>query len=76
MRELRVILDRQLSHLEAEKESIEGGIQEINRRLAVLNEVEEWNLVTEPDDDTVTDRMELDSEEGMNGSNPLIRYSR
>ncbi|MCH7622343.1 MAG: hypothetical protein IH870_10655 [Chloroflexi bacterium] len=77
MRELRVILDRQLSHLEAEKESIEGGIQEINRRLAVLDEVEGWNLLTEPDSAAPeADSMEFDSEEGMNGSSPLIRYSR
>ncbi len=75
MRE-RTILGQQLSQLEAEKGSIEDAIQEINRRLAVLNEVEGWNLVTEPDDDTVTDQRELDSEESMNGGSPLIRYSR
>ncbi len=78
MRE-REILDQQLSQLEAEKESIEGGIQEIKRRLAVLDEVEGWNLLTEPEDAadyTATNQMELDSEESMNGSSPLIRYSR
>ncbi len=76
MRE-RAILNQQLSQLEAEKESIEDGIQEINRRLAVLDEVEGWNLISEPDDEfTATDQMELDSEEGMNGSSPLISYSR
>jgi len=68
MRELRAILGQQLSQLESEKESIEGGIQEINRRLAVLDEVEGWNLLTEPDDVadyTVTDQMEFDSEESI-----------
>ncbi len=78
MRE-RAILDQQLSQLESEKESIEYGIKEINRRLAVLDEVEGWNLSSEPEDaadDTVTDQMEFDSEESMNGSSPLIRYSR
>ncbi len=76
MRE-RAILDQQLSQLESEKESIEDGIKEINRRLAVLDEVEGWN--TELDDAaefTATDQMEFDSEESMNGSSPLIRYSR
>ncbi len=79
MRELVAILDQQLSQLEAEKGSIEDGIQEINRRLAVLDEVEGWNLSTEPDDAaefTETNQMEFDSEESMNGSSPLIRYSR
>ncbi len=66
MRELVAILDQQLSQLEAEKRFIEDGIQEISRRLAVLDEVEGWNLLTEPDDAadyTVTDQMEFDSEE-------------
>ncbi len=68
MRERRLFLDQQLSQLEAEKASIEDGIQEINRRLAVLSEVEGWNLSTEPEDaanDTVTDQMEFDSEESI-----------
>ena len=76
MRE-RAILDQQLSQLEAEKGSIEDGIKEITRRLAVVDEIEGWN--TELDDaaePTATDQMEFDSEEGMNGSSPLIRYSR
>ncbi len=68
MRERRLILDQQLSQLEAEKASIEDGIQEINRRLAVVDEVEGWNLSTEPDDaadHTVTDQMEFDSEDSI-----------
>ncbi len=68
MRELMAILDQQLSQLEAEKASIEDGIQEINRRLAVLDEVEGWNLLTEPDDAadcTETNQMEFDSEESI-----------
>ncbi len=78
MRE-RAILGQQLSQLEAEKGFIEDGIQEINRRLAVLGEVEGWNLLTEPADAaefTATHQMEFDSEESMNGSGPLISYSR
>ncbi len=80
MRERRLILEQQLSQLEAERESIGEAILEINRRLAVLGEVEGWNLLTEPNDAaefTATDQMEFDSEESMNGSgSPSIRYSR
>ena len=79
MREQRAILGQQLSQLEAEKRFIEDGIQELNRRLAVLGEVEGWNLITEPAgaaEFTATNQMEFDSEEGMNGSSPLIHYSR
>ncbi len=79
MRERRLILEQQLSQLEAERESIGEAILEINRRLAVVDEVEGWNLLTEPDDAAdyaATNQMEFDSEEGMNGSSPLIRYSR
>ena len=72
MRERRLILDQQLSQLEAEKRSIEDGIQEITRRLAVLGEVEGWNLLTEPADAadyTATDQVEHDIEVGpLNGS--------
>ena len=59
MRE-RAILDQQLSQLEAEKGSIEDGIKEINRRLAVLEEVEGWNLSTEPEDAAVVLRVLAD----------------
>ena len=77
MRELMAILDQQLSQLEAEKGFIEDGFKEINRRLAMLDEVEGWNVSTEPNDAfTATDQMEFDSEENMNGSGPLISYSR
>ena len=65
-----------MSQLEAEKRFIEDGIQELNRRLAVLDEVEGWNLITEPAEPTATDQMEFDSEESINGSSPLISYSR
>ena len=68
MRERMAILDQQLSQLEAEMGLIEGAILEINRRLEVLDEVEGWNLLTEPDDAadyTVTDQMEFDSEESI-----------
>ncbi len=77
MRERRLILEQQLSQLEAERESIGEAILEINGRLAVVDEVEGWNLLTKPDDAAPeADSMEFDSEEGMNGSSPLIRYSR
>ena len=62
MRELVAILERQLSQLESEKGLIEGAILEINRRFAVLREVEGWNLLTEPDDaadNTVTGQLSL-----------------
>ncbi len=79
MRERKAILDQQLSQLEAEKGFIEDGFKEINRRHAVLDEVEGWNLLTEPADAAEfneTNQMEFDSEESMNGSSPLISYSR
>ena len=79
MREKTLVLNKQLSQLEAEKRFIEDGIQELNRRLAVLGEVEGWNLITEPADavePTATDQMEFDSEDSINGSSPLISYSR
>jgi len=40
MKERRLILDQQLRQFEAEKASIAEAILEINRRLAVLDEVE------------------------------------
>ena len=79
MRERMAILDQQLSQLEAEKGFVEDGFKEINRRHAVLDEVEGWNLSTEPDDAAdcpETDQIEFDSEKSTNGSSPLIRYSR
>ena len=63
MRERRRILDQWLSRLEAEKGLIEGAILEINRRLVVPGEVEEWN----PADYTSTHQMEFDSEESIEG---------
>ena len=65
MRERMAILDWQQRQLEAERRSVVSGIQEINRRLAVVDEVEEWNLLTETDDAAVTDQMEFDSEESI-----------
>ena len=73
MRERRLILEQQLSHLEAERESIGEAILEINRRLAVLGEVEGWNLIIEPADAaefTATDQMEFDSEESIEWVEP------
>ncbi len=68
MRERKRILDQWLSRLEAEKGLIEGAILEINRRLAVVDEVEGWNLVTEPDDAAdypEADPMEFDPKESI-----------
>ena len=61
MRERKRILDQWLSILEAEKGLIEAAILEINRRLAVPGEVEEWNAA----DYTVTDQLEFDSAENI-----------
>ena len=65
MRERMAILDWQQRQLETERRFVVSGIQEINRRLAVVDEVEEWNLLTEPDDAAVTDQKEFDSEESI-----------
>ena len=46
MRERRLILDEQLSRLEAEKGIVEESILEIYRRLEILDEVQSWNLLT------------------------------
>ncbi len=43
MRERKRILDQWLSRLEAESGLIESAILEINRRLTMPLEVEEWN---------------------------------
>ncbi len=61
MRERKRILDQRLSRLEAESGLIESAILEINRRLAMPGEVEEWNAA----DYTSTDQMEFDSEESI-----------
>ena len=61
MEERKRILDQWLRRLEAERELIEGAILEINRRLAVPGEVEEWNVA----ESTATDQMEFDSEESI-----------
>ena len=50
MKERRLILDQQLSHFEAEKGSIAEAILEINRRLAMLDEIKSWNLSPEQGD--------------------------
>lgn len=46
MRERRLILDEQLSRLQAEKGLIDGSILEIYRRLEILDEVQSWHLLT------------------------------
>ena len=65
MRERRLILDQQLSRLEAEKAQIDGSILEIYRRLEILDEVQSWNMLTEQEgtaESPATDQMENDGE--------------
>lgn len=45
MKELRQILDRQLSRLEAQRELLDGTIEEVRRRYSVLDDVDSWNLL-------------------------------
>jgi len=66
MKERRLILDEQLSRLEAEKGLIDGSILEIYRRLEILDEVQSWNLLIERDgtaESPATNQMENDAEE-------------
>ena len=56
MKELRLILDRQLSRLE-ERESLEESIAEVHRRYSVLDDVESWSLLAAE---------EITQENGMN----------
>ena len=49
MNELRPILNKQLSQLEAESQLIDEAIQEIHRRFSVLDDVESWGLLPEAD---------------------------
>ena len=59
----RLILDQQLSQFETEKESIAEAVLEINRRLAMLDENQSWNLSPEQEDTApATDQMEKDAE--------------
>ncbi len=79
MRERGLILDQQLSQLEADKESIAEAILEINRRLAMLDEIQSWKLLPEQEDtaeNPATDQLENDAEEEIEWREPVIRYSR
>ncbi len=79
MRERRLILDQHLSHLEAEKESIAEAILEINRRLAMLDEIQSWKLLPEQEEtaeNPATDQLENDAEEEIEWREPVIHYSR
>ena len=49
MKEFRLILDRQLSRLEAQRELLDGTIAEVRRRYTVLDDVESWNLLAQED---------------------------
>ena len=50
MNELRPVLNKQLSQLEAESQLIDEAIQEIHRRFGVLDDVESWGLLPETDE--------------------------
>ncbi len=79
MKERRLILGQQLSQFEAEKGSIAEAILEINRRLAVLDEIQSWNLSPEQEEtaeNPATDQLENDAEEEIEWREPVIRYSR
>ncbi len=78
MTEERLILDQQLSQFEAEKESIAEAILEINRRLAMLDEIQSWNLSPEQKDSAenpATGQRDNDAVESE-WREPVIRYSR
>ncbi len=47
MKEFRLILDRQLNRLEAQRELLDGTIAEVRRRYTVLDDVESWNLLAQ-----------------------------
>jgi len=47
MTELHLILARHLSQLEVDKAGIEHAMNEIQRRFALLDEVESWGLLVE-----------------------------
>ncbi len=57
MKELRLILDRQLSRLEAQRELLDGTIAEVRRRYSVLDDVDSWNLLAQE---------EITQDDGMN----------
>ncbi len=68
MRERRLILDQQLSQLQAEKGLIDDSILEIYRRLEILDEVQSWNLLIEQDgtaESPATNQMVNDAEEDI-----------
>ena len=50
MKELRIVLNEQLSQLESESELIDQAIQEIHRRFNLLNDGEAWGLLPEADE--------------------------
>ncbi len=65
MRERRLILDEQLSRLQAEKGLIDGSILEIYRRLEILDEVQSWNLLIEQEgtaESPATNQMEMEND--------------
>ena len=80
MKERRLILDQQLSQFEAEKGSIAEAILEINRRLAMLDEIQSWKLLPEQEEtaeNPATDQLENDAElENEWVREPVVSYSR
>ena len=76
MKEVRLILDQQLSQFEADKESIAEAIIEINRRLAMLDEIQSWKLLPEQEDtaeNPATDQLENDAEEEIEWVKPAYQ---
>ena len=63
MKELRLILDQQLSRLGAQGVWLDGTITEIYRRYGVLDDVESWNLLA-PEEITQDNGMDHLSEFG------------
>jgi len=79
MKERRLILDQQFSQLEADKESIAEAIIEINRRLAMLDEIQSWKLLPEQEEtaeNPATDQLENNAEEEIEWREPVVHYSR
>ena len=74
MEEQRLILARQLSQLEVDKAGIDHVINEIQRRFALLDEVESWGLLVQkspcpdyPAEDSRNARHEIQDNHGVSG---------
>ena len=74
MKERRLILDQQLRQFEAEKASIAEAIFEINRRFAVLDEIQSWKLL--PEHEETAENPGTDQLDNELVREPVISYSR